>query len=175
MNEGIGSHPADPAAEVQRMPDERPQGKLMRRKTCQPVNDASVQAPEYHDCQKEEVAHKIAMVSGTNAVPNPGTVMVEPGDAMITERTVLGAKRPPYQARATEPGGVETVPLGQLRDRPKLLLLIATDDARVRLPGLVEVVEEKSARKYETDRHPGSADERPQDGEPRDVHPEFCG
>ena len=63
----------------------------------------------------------------TDTVPDPGTMMVKPRDAFITNGAVLRPDRSLYKTRAAEYHGVEAVALRQLNESPVLHLLTCAD------------------------------------------------
>ena len=68
------------------------------------------------------------MVLLPDTVANPGTVMVELGDASITHGAVLGPEWSPDEAGAAEDDGIKPLRLRQLYESSVLHLLTGADD-----------------------------------------------
>ena len=69
------------------------------------------------------------MVLLPDTVANPGTVMVELGDASITHGAMLGPDWSPDKAGAAEDHGVKPLTLRQLNESSVLHLLTGADDS----------------------------------------------
>jgi hypothetical protein len=57
------------------------------------------------------------VVLSTDAIVDPGTMVVKLGHADVAKGTMLGPHRLPHEARRAEPLGIEARSLGQFNDR----------------------------------------------------------
>lgn len=114
VERGIEHHPRDPA--VAGDPGERLGG---RGALVAQVARAAPQHPAAHEDEAAQEADEVAVVVGADAVADPGTVVVELGDAAVAHGAVLGPQRAPHQARRAEPRRLEPAArrLRQLDDR----------------------------------------------------------
>ena len=83
---------------------------------------------ESQEGEKEQIEDEVVMVLLPDTVANPGTVMVELGDASITHGAVLGPEWSPDQAGAAEDNGIKPVRLRQLNESSVLDLLAGAND-----------------------------------------------
>ena len=91
------------------------------------VGVAAVGGEEGKAGQEEQVEDEVVVILLTDTVPDPGTMMVKPRDAFITNGAVLRPDRSLYKTRAAEYHGVEAVALRQLNESPVLHLLTCAD------------------------------------------------
>lgn len=92
VEEAIDEHPEDPGRAHSHLGHVCPEAIRVVRRVAPPAPeyDAPVDQPAYSSQQEEEVANEIAVVSGTHAVADPGTVVIELGNTAIAHRAVLG-------------------------------------------------------------------------------------
>ena len=92
------------------------------------VDVAPVRGEERQTRQQNQVEYEEVVILLTDTVTNPGTVVVKPGDASITDGAVLRPDGSLDETRAAEYHGVEAVTLRQLDESPVLHLLACADD-----------------------------------------------
>ena len=83
---------------------------------------------EGQEGEEEQIEDEEVVVLLTDTVAHPGTVMVELGDASITNRAVLRPDWPAHETGAAEDHGIKAVTLRQLDESSVFHLLAGADD-----------------------------------------------
>ena len=83
---------------------------------------------EGQEGEEEQIEDEEVVVLLTDTVAHPGTVMVELGDASITNRAMLRPDWPAHETGAAEDHGIKAVILRQLNESSVFHLLASTND-----------------------------------------------